>query len=294
LLRLHETLGRRNKSGVYRILALNGRIVPSPRSPAADAQLGSDLQDPFVAFCERRLDTPLLGGIDRKIRIPAWWENRESTVHNWRTERQRRMASRRARILVLCKTYPSPSAKHTETSCVAGMEKNGNLIRLYLPQLCKRADCLLTQVTETLDQWHELVPQPPDVLVDCEAPELGWQGTVYLLPPRSERELAEQFRLSVETGVADYRLHPHAFAKAVTAMSISSISLAVAAPVPSIRGAEWPRVCRLAVRRIAPPCFMTRPVRFAGLRSGSGSLRGVGARTRGRFAGIFVGMIRRR
>lgn len=38
---------------------------------------------------------------------------------------------RKARILVLCKTYPSPSAKYAETSCVAGMDENGNLIRLY-------------------------------------------------------------------------------------------------------------------------------------------------------------------
>lgn len=41
------------------------------------------------------------------------------------------MASRIARILILCKTYPSPSGKHVETSCVAGMEENGSLIRLF-------------------------------------------------------------------------------------------------------------------------------------------------------------------
>jgi len=39
--------------------------------------------------------------------------------------------SRRERILILCKTYPSPSEKHTETSCVAGMLENGSLIRLF-------------------------------------------------------------------------------------------------------------------------------------------------------------------
>ncbi|WP_225908527.1 hypothetical protein [Pseudomonas lactucae] len=38
---------------------------------------------------------------------------------------------RKVRILILCKTYPSPSAKYTETSCVAGMDEDGNLIRLY-------------------------------------------------------------------------------------------------------------------------------------------------------------------
>ena len=41
------------------------------------------------------------------------------------------MGHRKARILILCKTYPSPSAAHTETSCVAGVEENGNAIRLF-------------------------------------------------------------------------------------------------------------------------------------------------------------------
>ncbi|MGA6113390.1 hypothetical protein [Agrobacterium radiobacter] len=35
------------------------------------------------------------------------------------------------KILILCKTYPSPSGKYAETSCVAGMDENGNLIRLF-------------------------------------------------------------------------------------------------------------------------------------------------------------------
>lgn len=41
------------------------------------------------------------------------------------------MVSRRERILILCKTYPSPSGKHSETSCVAGMTETGALIRLF-------------------------------------------------------------------------------------------------------------------------------------------------------------------
>ena len=35
------------------------------------------------------------------------------------------------RILILCKTYPSPSSKHAETSCVAGMTEDGKFVRLY-------------------------------------------------------------------------------------------------------------------------------------------------------------------
>ncbi|MGK9419669.1 hypothetical protein ACSSUR_26505 [Pseudomonas cedrina] len=38
---------------------------------------------------------------------------------------------RKVRILILCKTYPSPSAKYAETSCVAGMDQSGNFIRIY-------------------------------------------------------------------------------------------------------------------------------------------------------------------
>ncbi|RUV41828.1 MAG: hypothetical protein E5X23_27675 [Mesorhizobium sp.] len=41
------------------------------------------------------------------------------------------MVTRTADILVLCKTYPSPSSKYSETSCVAGMEETGSLIRLF-------------------------------------------------------------------------------------------------------------------------------------------------------------------
>ena len=37
----------------------------------------------------------------------------------------------RERILILAKTYPSPSAKHVETSCVAGISLDGLMRRLY-------------------------------------------------------------------------------------------------------------------------------------------------------------------
>jgi hypothetical protein len=41
------------------------------------------------------------------------------------------MASKIERILILDKTYPSPSAKHVETSCVAGINAQGVMRRLY-------------------------------------------------------------------------------------------------------------------------------------------------------------------
>ena len=41
------------------------------------------------------------------------------------------MKSDHRRILILCKTYPSPSSKYVETSCVAGMDDSGQLVRLF-------------------------------------------------------------------------------------------------------------------------------------------------------------------
>ncbi len=41
------------------------------------------------------------------------------------------MATFTERVLVLCKTYPSPSSNYTETSCVAGVTEAGKLIRLF-------------------------------------------------------------------------------------------------------------------------------------------------------------------
>lgn len=37
----------------------------------------------------------------------------------------------RKKILILAKTYPSPSAKYMETACVAGITEQGKMIRLY-------------------------------------------------------------------------------------------------------------------------------------------------------------------
>jgi len=41
------------------------------------------------------------------------------------------MASKIERILILAKTYPSPSTQHVETSCVAGINEHGAMRRLY-------------------------------------------------------------------------------------------------------------------------------------------------------------------
>lgn len=41
------------------------------------------------------------------------------------------MTSDTERILILAKTYPSPSARHFETSCVAGITRNGQMRRLF-------------------------------------------------------------------------------------------------------------------------------------------------------------------
>ncbi|MGH8291167.1 MAG: hypothetical protein ACREV7_19550 [Steroidobacteraceae bacterium] len=42
------------------------------------------------------------------------------------------MVFQRTKILILCKTYPSPSAKHVETSCVAGVTTEGQVLALEI------------------------------------------------------------------------------------------------------------------------------------------------------------------
>ena len=41
------------------------------------------------------------------------------------------MPSQVSRLLILCKTYPSPSSAYVETSCVAAIDDSGKLVRIY-------------------------------------------------------------------------------------------------------------------------------------------------------------------
>jgi hypothetical protein len=92
-----------------------------------------------------------------------------------------------AKILILCKTYPTPSGKHAETSCVAGMDEEGNLIRLYpVPfrlitkdQQFKKWQWISTKVRKA-KQDHR--PESHNILVDTIAlgkeisPERNWEA----------------------------------------------------------------------------------------------------------------------
>ena len=39
-------------------------------------------------------------------------------------------------ILIIAKTYPTPSVKYDELVCTAGMRKDGTWVRLYAPPVC--------------------------------------------------------------------------------------------------------------------------------------------------------------
>jgi len=98
------------------------------------------------------------------------------------------MASRKARILILCKTYPSPSGKHVETSCVAGMEENGRLIRLFPVPFCLVSDEQQFKKWQWIDARIEKAsndhrPESHRIFVDtiqCEGDPLptknGWKA----------------------------------------------------------------------------------------------------------------------
>jgi hypothetical protein len=121
------------------------------------------------------------------------------------------MASFIERILILCKTYPSPSSKYAETSCVAGMTEDGRLIRLYpVPfrlisddQQFKKWQWITTRLEKSRDDHR---PESHRVFVDtieCDpeplpAGKYGWPHRAQLLaklPVFSDFAAVENFRL---------------------------------------------------------------------------------------------------
>lgn len=58
-------------------------------------------------------------------------KNRPLTIDSQPNPKTTMSKTQTTRLLILCKTYPSPSAKYTETSCVAAMTEEGKLIRIY-------------------------------------------------------------------------------------------------------------------------------------------------------------------
>lgn len=104
------------------------------------------------------------------------------------------MSSDFKKVLILCKTYPSPSARHIETSCVAGMDETGKLIRLFpVPfrlvtdtQQFKKWQWIRARVKKSNDDHR---PESHRISVD----------TIEILgEPLSTRNGWEQRRLAVE------------------------------------------------------------------------------------------------
>ena len=126
------------------------------------------------------------------------------------------MASFTERVLILCKTYPSPSAKYAETSCVAGMTENGRLIRLYpVPfrlvsddQQFKKWQWITARFEKARDDHR---PESHRVFVDtiaCDADPLpagkqGWPHRAELLALAAASHSGEDFH--VVKSVIEYK-----------------------------------------------------------------------------------------
>jgi hypothetical protein len=104
------------------------------------------------------------------------------------------MATFTERVLILCKTYPSPSAKYAETSCVAGVSETGRLLRLFPVPFRLVADDQQFRkwqwVTVRLEKAREdHRPESHHIFVDtieCDGPALpagrqGWPVRMELL-----------------------------------------------------------------------------------------------------------------
>lgn len=132
------------------------------------------------------------------------------------------MATFRERVLILCKTYPSPSATYSETSCVAGLTEGGRLIRLFPVPFRLIADeqqfrkwQWVTALVEKARDDHR--PESHRVFVDkieCDASPLpagkeGWPHRMELMrhvPVYSDFAMVESAR--VGTGATLALLRP--------------------------------------------------------------------------------------
>lgn len=122
------------------------------------------------------------------------------------------------RVLILCKTYPSPSASYAETSCVAGLTQAGKLIRLFPVPFRLIADeqqfrkwQWITALVEKARDDHR--PESHRVFVDrieCDSEPLragkeGWPRRMELLsrvPAFTDFAAVEQARVASGTTLA--------------------------------------------------------------------------------------------
>jgi hypothetical protein len=131
------------------------------------------------------------------------------------------MATFTQRVLILCKTYPSPSATYSETSCVAGVTESGKLIRLFPVPFRLIADDQqfrkwqwVTALIEKARDDHR--PESHRIFVDkieCDTAALpsgkeGWPNRMKLLrhiPVYSDFGAVEAARVSNGTTLAFLR-----------------------------------------------------------------------------------------
>lgn len=128
------------------------------------------------------------------------------------------MASFIERVLILCKTYPSPSAKYAETSRVAGLTAGGRLVRLFpVPfrlvaddQQFRKWQWIEVRLEKARDDHR---PESHRIFVDtiaCDAEPMkagkrGWPARMALLARQNvytDYEAMEQARLTKGTTLA--------------------------------------------------------------------------------------------
>jgi hypothetical protein len=131
------------------------------------------------------------------------------------------MASFVERVLILCKTYPSPSAKYAETSCVAGLTAGGKLVRLFPVPFRLVADEQQFRKWQWIDVRLEKSrddhrPESHRIFVDtivCDAEPMkagkrGWPVRMALLaeqPVFTDFDVMEHARLTAGTTLALFK-----------------------------------------------------------------------------------------
>jgi len=112
-------------------------------------------------------------------------------------------------VLVVVKTYPTPSAKHVETSCVAGVTRGSEWVRLYpvpfrlLETPFRRYQWisvrLMRNLRDTRPESHRIDPDSI-VLGDCVGTSSDWAERWTLVKPLIAPSLEHLARMQKQCG----------------------------------------------------------------------------------------------
>jgi hypothetical protein len=110
-----------------------------------------------------------------------------------------------------------------------------HLVRRHLPLPPDTVDRFAGHLVELLRQRQQALAQPSHIILHCKAPNILWPHAAFRLPLRPQRRLPEHLPPMISAALPTIAWIRIAFAKAITAMSMSTKSAIVGEWVSSTR-----------------------------------------------------------